>query len=54
LPAYVASALFLGFGWWAAYRLVRFIFWDPWDRRARTAILHAAALAARERAHDSP
>jgi hypothetical protein len=47
-PAYLASAVVLVVCWWAAYRLVRWSVWDPWDRRARAALVRAAGTAARE------
>jgi hypothetical protein len=47
-PAYLASATVLIVCWWAAYRLVRWIAWDPWDRRARAALVRASGAAARE------
>jgi hypothetical protein len=50
LPAYAASALVLALSWWATYRLGRWAFWEPWDRRARDDVLRRAAAAARERA----
>jgi hypothetical protein len=46
-PAYLASAVVLAVFWWAGYMLVRWIFWDPWDRRARAALVRAAGAAAR-------
>jgi hypothetical protein len=53
LPAYVAAALLLSVCWWAAYKLVRFLFWDPWDVRARASILRSAARATCARGQES-
>jgi hypothetical protein len=46
-PVYAASALVVAVAWWAAYRLVRWWTWEPWDRRARDRLVRAAAMAAR-------
>jgi hypothetical protein len=53
-PAYLASAVVLVGCWWAAYRLVRWIVWDPWDRRARAELVRAAGAAAREHVAQTP
>jgi hypothetical protein len=46
-PVYAASALVAAVAWWAAYHLVRWWTWEPWDRRARDRIVRAAGMAAR-------
>jgi hypothetical protein len=47
VPLLVADAAVPALVWWAVYRLIRFVWWDPWDRQARTHLLHEAARAAR-------
>jgi hypothetical protein len=50
MPAYAVSTGLLVLGWWIAFSLVRFVFWEPWDRRARDAAIRGGASAARQQA----
>ncbi|GAC1318320.1 MAG: hypothetical protein NVSMB2_13000 [Chloroflexota bacterium] len=49
LPAALGVALILGFVAWAVYRLVGWLWWGRWDRRARADALERCASSSRER-----
>jgi hypothetical protein len=47
VPPLVAAAAIPAALWWAAYSLIRFALWEPWDRRQKTELLSAAGQTAR-------
>ena len=49
LPAFVGLAVLVGVAVWAIYRLVQWLWWERWDKRARADFLTSCVASSRAR-----